>query len=100
LIFGWNVDYILNMPAVRFFSMLNSAKKIKYRERAHFMMQLCDVAAVSIGGKDYFDIVRKQFYHAANGTEEMLDGKRALDPTDKTTQMAVSAIFAVAQGGH
>ena len=98
LIFGWQPDYILSMPAVRFFAMLRAAKKIRFQTRSAYMAELCDVAAISIGGKDYYEAVRKEFYHKSQDTIELLNPNRALDPMAETTKMAVSAIFAVAQG--
>ena len=86
------------MPAVRFFSMLRSAKKIRYQSKASDMASLCDVAAIPIGGKDYYESIRKEFYYRSQDREEMLNPNRALDPTQESTKMAISAIFQVAEG--
>ena len=93
IIFKWQPEYVLAMPAVRFFAMLKAGKKKQYQDQSSIMANLCDIAAIAIGNKDYYEAIRRQFYFRSVGQEEMLDESRAHDLTKQSTKMALAAIF-------
>lgn len=55
--FGWTLDYVLEMPARRFFVMLKAARKIQSWQFSN----LCDIASIPLGDAKYFDGVKKTY---------------------------------------
>lgn len=45
--FGWTDEYILNMNATRFFSMLSSAKKTHFKNHSRMMHDMCFASSIS-----------------------------------------------------
>lgn len=95
--FGWSDTHIMNMPASRFFCMLNSGRKITDRINNTHYLNMCDVNSIAIGNNEYFEQVRKNFYYKAIGKTEALKGKRALDPEDPIAVKTIESFFKVAQ---
>jgi hypothetical protein len=95
--FGYSPEYVLSMPAIRFFSMMRSARKIEVMKHAREHTALCDIASISLGDAKYYEETRKVFQYRATGKEDKLNPSRALDPTAPETLMAVNAIFEIAQ---
>lgn len=96
LMFGWTADQVLNMPATRFFSLLQSARKISQRKEAEKYVAECDIASISLGDSEYYEKIRKVFYFRAIGREDKLE-RRALDPTDPATVAAIESFFDTVQ---
>lgn len=95
--FGYTPEYVLKMPAVRFFSMMKSARKIEEIKQAREHTALCDIASIALGDSKYYEDTRKVFHYRSMGKIDRLNPNRALDPTAPETLMAVNAIFEVAQ---
>lgn len=85
----------MNMPASRFFSLINSARNYKQKQRAIEAVIQCDVASIALGNAKYYDDMRKRFLNEATGFKEV---KKVYDPTDEVTVAMVTAIFDQAAG--
>lgn len=94
--FGWTPDYVLAMPASRFFALLASGKKIERMKQAQEHVAKCDIASISLGDSDYYEQIRKIFYYRAIGQEDRTE-RRALDSSDPATVAAVEAFFDTVQ---
>jgi len=94
--YGWTPDHVLAMPAVRFFALLHSGRKIQRKKAAEEHVAACDIASISLGDPDYYEKVRKIFYFRAIEREDQIE-RRALDSTDPATVAAVQSFFDQAQ---
>jgi hypothetical protein len=90
--YGWTPEHVLNMPATRFFALLNSGRKIARKKQAEEHVAKCDIASIALGDADYYEKIRKVFYFRAIGREDHIE-RRALDPTDPATVAAVESFF-------
>lgn len=98
MLFGWSTDQVLNCPAVRFFSLMKAARKLKAQQESALFVQLCDVASISLGDSNYYSDVRSQFVNRAVGRDNK--PRAALDPTDPSTVELVSNLFLEASRFH
>lgn len=89
-LFNWSVDQILNMPARRFFALLEEGRKQKIQDEARQHVALCDIVSIGLGDAQYFEKVRAVFYDRALGFEGKT--KRALDPVDPLTVHLIEAL--------
>jgi hypothetical protein len=89
-LFGWSVETILAMPAIRFFALLDEGRKQSREARAREHVAQCDIQSISLGNPEYFEKVRKVFYDRAMGIEGK--PKTALDPTDPLTVGLVESL--------
>ena len=55
--YGWRVDYVLSMPAVTFFAMLEAMRELDKYEK----IELCDIQAISICDYRYYEHVRARY---------------------------------------
>jgi hypothetical protein len=87
------------MPAVRFFALLNSGRKIHAKHEAWRTVFQCDAASVAIGDAKYYEKMRQFYMNSALGAEVTTEQakKRALDPTSEAAKTLVSSIFEQAQ---
>lgn len=84
LLFGWDVETALNMPARRFFALLNEGRKQRARANAADHVALCDISSIALGDAKYFEDIRRVFLKRAIGKEGLPD-RPALDPVDPAT---------------
>lgn len=72
------MEYVLNMPARRFFMMLEAARDIKSFEFA----TLCDIAAIPLCKPEYHKNLKDQFLHKTkrSGTVKIADNPNAPNP--------------------
>jgi len=87
------------MPAIRFFSLLASGRKIRAKEDALKAVVACDAASIALADGKYYEEMRKHYLTMAVGHEVMEESakKRAMDPTDERTVALVSDLFAQAE---
>lgn len=71
------------MPARQFFAMLDAARAIKSHEK----IDLCNIAAVSLGGKEYHDALVKSFRERVPGFKEVQKPKTVLKGKDALNAM-------------
>jgi len=90
--FGWTPEHVLNMPASRFFSLVNSGRKIARQKQAEEHVAKCDIASIALGDADYYEKIRKVFYFRAIGREDRTN-RVALDAADPATAIAVESFF-------
>lgn len=83
-------EYVLRMPARRFFVYLEKIHRMQIREKYAWLRDLTDVAAVAICGKDYHDSLKRQFETA------MIDNS---DRTNAGTGRAIPADSKLASKG-
>jgi hypothetical protein len=65
---GWTVEYVLNMPARRFFAMLIELKEQHRKQSAAFLYDLCDVAAIAICDVKYLKELKGYYKNLQNET--------------------------------
>jgi len=87
------------MPAIRFFALLKSGRKIYAKNEAWRAVAQCDAASIALADGKYFEELRKYYLTQAVGREQMEEDarKRALDPTAPTTAMLVKSVFEQAE---
>ncbi len=102
--FGWTVEYVLKMPARRFFAMRTETINYERKSRANFLLDLCDVAAIPLCNADYYKEVKSYFRDAAMDVAERKRVQRmnrhvfdADDPID--SKRAAEALKALIGGG-
>lgn len=87
------------MPAIRFFALLESGRKIHLKNEAWRAVHQIDAASVGLGDGKYYEDLRK-FYLNLAMPQESGDGsakRRALDPTSEDTATLVKSLFEQAQ---
>lgn len=62
--FGWTVEYILRMPARRFFSVRKSMIAIERERRINNYIELCDIHFIPACSDKYGEAL-KEYYRAA-----------------------------------
>jgi hypothetical protein len=85
------------MPAVRFFSLLQSGRKIEGKRRAWETVVQCDVASISLGDSKYYQEMRKHYEAVAAGHYERMKKDRVLDAADPATGALLTDLFEQAQ---
>lgn len=50
---GWSVEYVLKMPARRFFALRKALYEVKREEKYSGLMDLCDVQFISVAQNGY-----------------------------------------------
>jgi hypothetical protein len=94
--FGWTVEYILNMPARRFFVMLKESRDQENQKRWSSMVELCDVAAIPLCNGEYYSQKRAEFAALAMGGELKRGGSvRQFDHKDQRPKEVLKNIFAM-----
>lgn len=89
--FKWTDDYVLNMPAKRFFTFSKQAHKLKVERDAEYFMELCDIMAVAGCTSEYKDSL-KSVYRAR------ITGKKAERPVfEPDDERAVGVIMGMFQ---
>jgi hypothetical protein len=81
------------MLATRFYAMLKAGKEIAYRKDSRFLMEMCDVAAVSFGGAEYAEKLQKVYYYRSIGQENRLKNEGVMDPADPNTGQLIQSMF-------
>ncbi len=97
--YHWRDDYVLKMPAARFFAMRRAMSEIQARD----VVEQLDIAAVAIGGAQYYEKVRGDY--AARMPRGRRVGKAisvshgpGLEFSSPTAQRAVKAMFRSLKG--
>lgn len=91
LLFGWEPETVLNMPARRFFALLREGRRQKVQNDAARDVASVDIASIALGDAKYYDEVRRVFLARALGKEGEAKRKQ-LDPTDPATVQLVEAL--------
>lgn len=82
------------MPAARFFSVLNSGRKLSEQSKAREYTNLCLIQSIAIGGTEHYENTYKKFYYQSIGKPEIAErANKPLNPTDQFTINVVSSIF-------
>jgi len=97
-LFGWAPEKTLDMPAIRFFALMRTGRKLKEQKEAAHYAALCDIASISLGDSKYYQEVRSSFVKRAYPQETQ--ERKALDPTDPKTGEIVTSLFNEAQRFH
>ena len=97
--FKWTPEHVLNMPAMRFFALLESGRQIQDKKMAANAVMLCDVSSISLADGKYYDELRKFYLNKLVDPEttKAEAKKRAMDPTSETAKTLVSDLFDQAQ---
>lgn len=69
---GWTVEYVLSMPARRFYAMRLEMLRQDQKEKANFLYDLCDVSAISIADSKYFEEAKTYFRQSMMDPEDRL----------------------------
>lgn len=77
---GWTIDYVLSLPAKRFFALLSSSRKLRRERDLYTFRELVDIAFVSLGGEKY---AQKLGEHYKNQSSYVVKrNKKAMSPDD------------------
>jgi len=85
MLYGWSAQECLDMPVMRFYAMLNAGRELRYKQESRLLMELCDVAAISIGGAKYAEDIQKTYYYRSIGKPVPGKGKSILESGDSRT---------------
>ena len=58
---GWSIEYVLNMPARRFFSFKKHLVDLKKEKELARLLNACDIQAISWGGGDYLKEIKRNY---------------------------------------
>lgn len=101
ILFGWSSDDCLNMPASRFFRLVDAGRRIKQVRHAFFMADLVDVASIPLANAKYSEFVKNSFLKRIVD----IDGPVAVGPEPKkpgldgeAARSNVFALFGSAKG--
>lgn len=96
--YGWTPEHCLEMPAVRFFALLNSGRKHVNRDKALQAVAMCDASSISLADSKYFEQLRTYYVDLAMGPEAVAKRNRskAMDPSDPATVQLITNIFETA----
>jgi hypothetical protein len=83
------------MPAVRFFALLQSGRKLESKKRAYQAVIECDIASIALGDSKYYQEMRKHYQVLALG--ELAPKSRVLDAADPNTGKLVADLFEQAE---
>jgi hypothetical protein len=95
LLFHWTAEHCLAMPAIRFFALLASGRKLQAKRDGWLTVLKLDAASVSLGDGKYYDEMRKFYLKQAFGEEATRSN--ALDATDPKTGALVADLFKQAE---
>lgn len=87
--YGWTMDYVLEMPARSFFAMKEAGRKI----HAEHMAEMCQVAAVSWAGKEYTQDLIKHYNGIAIDFKRSPQGAIVMDATDPKAAAILNSTF-------
>jgi hypothetical protein len=101
--FHYTPDYVLQMPARRFFAMRIEQIELERRERADLLFDLCDVSAISLGDSKYLKEL-KHYYRTIKLTKDEYDkevrhNNRIFDASDPKESKKAAQALAAAIGG-
>jgi len=102
-VYGWTVDYCLEMPANQFFGMLDETLRIRARDYS----EQCDIAAIPMCKADYYKAIKEKYVAIANGDHgiSLDDLPDPLAPLPQeplpaeSAKVAVLSMFATARRG-
>lgn len=84
--YGWTVEHILEMPATRFFKMLEQSRKLKAVER----IEQCWIAGIpGIGNVEFFEKTVGRYEKVLMGDDEM----ESLEVSEPESQAVVFDLF-------
>lgn len=95
MVYGWTVEYCLNMPAKQFFTMKKVGKKIERRRTASLLAELTMIARVPEMTFKGFEELRS-FYAAQVDDSLLRRSKGGMDPTDPVVQRILASQFSSA----
>jgi hypothetical protein len=81
------------MPAIRFFKMLESSRRLEDRQKYTMMTELCDISAISLCNAEYYDEVRGRFMAFATGNKVKRGPTAQMDAKDPRVPVILSSIF-------
>ena len=61
LMFHWQPDYALKMPAVRFFALVREAHRIREMDHVALLSDMCDVASIALGDAKYYTSLKQAY---------------------------------------
>ncbi len=95
MVYGWTVDYCLNMPAKAFFTMRRVGKVVERRRTASLLAELVSIARVPEmtpkGVQELYGFYSSQVDDSLNRRN-----KGGMDPTDPGVQRIMAAQFSSA----
>lgn len=95
---AWTPDYILQMPAPRFYSLFKAGKEYRVKKNAEQDLRLLDVVATTgIATKEYHEELRHVLRCILVGRPELIDkNKKVLRSEDPHTARVLHDLFAQA----
>lgn len=92
LIYRWDLDYCLKMPAKTFFAMLKAGREEQFKRHNAFMADLCDVGAVPIYTAEYHKGLR-EYYLKISDPDSKISKTPVLNAADPETGRLVASLF-------
>lgn len=93
MLYKWTPEHVLGMPAVRFFALLQSGRKLDAKQRAWESVRSCDIASIALGDAKYYQELRKHYETMALGRAEQTRRGRVLDSMDPATGALLTDLF-------
>lgn len=93
MLYKWTPEHVLGMPAVRFFALLQSGRKLEARQRAWESVRECDIASIALGDAKYYQEMRKHYELVALGQAERARKDRVLNAADPATGALITDLF-------
>lgn len=92
---GWSIEYVLRMPAIRFFAIKKAHNKISDERLGKLLFELCDVVAVAPQSNDSLQKL-KGFYQNWWLDEKIVEKRanpRVFDSTSESDRKQVATIL-------
>lgn len=92
LIYRWELDYCLKMPAKTFFAMLKAGREEQQQKQNAFLADLCDITAVPIYTAEYHKKLREYYLSLAYPESKIKKGQ-ILNAADPETGKLIASLF-------